>query len=37
MTERERQDWALNDRAAKALIGAMLTLQIMVLVALIWL
>ena len=37
MTERERHDWALNDRSAKALIGAMLALQIVVLVALIWL
>lgn len=37
MTEQEREDWALNDRAAKILIGGLLALQVMLLATLIWL
>ena len=35
MTEREKQDWALNDRAAKVLIGTLLTIQVGLLLAVI--
>ena len=34
MTSRERENWALDDRAAKVLIEAMFTLQIVFLLGL---
>ena len=38
MTEAERVDWALNDRAAKVLIGGMLALQALFLLSsILWL
>lgn len=38
MTKKEYEDWALDDRAAKLIIGTMLTLQVLLLLStMLWL